>query len=323
MMPQQTSVSTMTHRDFARAVAEVDANASVPGHVETLMLNVGLRCDLSCEHCHHACSPARPEVMSRATLHAALRLAQTLRPALVDVTGGEPALYPHLRELLELAHAAHLPVRVRTNLVALSRPDAADLPELFARAGTRLIGSLPGSVASEVTGNRAAAVWETSITVLQRLSAHGYGAGTGLELDLAHNPRVGEMPRAQDVLEAEFRAALSPLGVRFDHLLSIANVPVGRLRERLQERGRADAYAMRLRDAFNPAVVPVIECRHGLEIAWDGTLWDCDFNLAAGRPPAAGPLTIADLTSDPSSLHARRIAFGPHCFACTAGAGSS
>jgi len=323
MMPGQTATPTMTYGDFARAAAHVDSNATVPRRIETLMLNIGLRCDLSCEHCHHACSPARVEVMSRDTLHAALRFAEKLRPSLIDITGGEPALYPHLRELLELAGEARLPLRVRTNLVALARPEAADLPALMALSGTRVLGSLPGSSAAEVTGHRASSVWETSIEVLQRLASLGYGAGTGLALDLAHNPPFGELPRPQKVLEAEFRAALEPLGVRFDRLLSISNVPVGRLRERLRANARANTYATLLRDAFNPAAVLELECRRGLEIAWDGTLWDCDFNLAAGLPPAAGPLSLDALADDPPSLSTRRIAFGPHCFACTAGAGSS
>jgi len=322
MMPEQTATPTMDFGDFARTVAHVDSNAAVPRHVETLMLNVGLRCDLSCDHCHHFCSPARVEMMSRDTLHTALSFAARLRPSLIDVTGGEPALYPHLRELLELADAARLPLRVRTNLVALTRPETADLPALMAVSGTRVLGSLPGSSAAEVTGHRASSVWETSIEALKKLASLGYGAGTGLELDLAHNPPFGELPRPQDVLEAEFRSALEPLGVRFDRLLSISNVPVGRLGERLHANARADSYATLLRDAFNPAAVPELECRRSLEVAWDGSLWDCDFNLAAGLPPAAGPLSLDDIADDLSSLSARRIAFGPHCFACTAGAGS-
>ena len=261
--------------------------------------------------------------MSRDTLQMALRFAEKVRPSLVDVTGGEPTLYPHLRELLESAHAAHLTVRVRTNLVAMARPEAADLPELFARTGTQVLGSLPCHTAAGINGPRADSAWATSIAVLRTLTSLGYGTGDGLVLELAHNPALTELPREQAVLEAEFRLALDSCGVSFDRLLSIANVPVGRLRERLQSKGLLSAYQELLRDGFNPAVVPGLECRHGLEIGWDGTLWDCDFNLAAGLPPASGPLTLAEVAEDPSALTARRIAFGPHCYACTAGAGSS
>ena len=292
------------------------------------MLNVGLRCDLTCEHCHHACSPDRVEIMSRDTLQAALRFAEKLRPALIDVTGGEPVLYPHLGELLGRAHAARLPLRVRTNLIALARPGAEDLPARFAQTGARVLASLPIGSAAEITGARGhtRVTWDAALAALGMLSALGYGRtkeGDALTLDLACNPPFGELPRPQAQLEAGFRDALERLGVRFGHLLCITNVPVGRLGDRLRDTGQANVYADLLRKAFNPEVVPALECRHGLEIAWDGTLWDCDFNLAAGVRPVAGPLTLATLADDPASLASRRIGFGPHCFACTAGAGSS
>lgn len=307
--------------DFARTVAEAFPYASTPERVDTLMLNVGLSCDLSCAHCHHACSPDRLEVMSRTTLHAALRLAEELRPALVDVTGGEPALYAHIRELVELAHNAGLPVRVRTNLIALARPESADLPALFARTGTHLLASVPGGATPSGPETDLAPHWQTPISVLRNLASYGYGYGS-LSLELAHNPAIGELPESQEALESELRFALEPRGVRFTSVLSIANVPVGRLAQQLDERGETAAYRELLRCAFNPAVAAALECRHGLEVAWDGTLWDCDFNLAAGLPPATGPLTVWELLADPSALAERRIGFGPHCFACTAGAGS-
>jgi len=295
-MPSPVTALTPKAGSFASVAAEVIADAAHPVGVDTLMLNLGLRCDLSCAHCHHACSPERPETMSRETILASLQLARELKPTLVDVTGGEPALHPHIRELVELAHAAGLPLRVRTNLVALARPDAQDLPALFARTGTRLLASVPVRPASVQGDLRAGNVWETSLRVLEHLAGLGYGTDA-LSLDLAHNPAVGELPESQAALEAEFRAALAVHGVRFNRMLSIANVPVGRLRARLLASGEDAVYEALLRRSFNAAVVPVLECRHGLEIAWDETLWDCDFNLAAARPPAAGPRPDADRRS--------------------------
>jgi hypothetical protein len=157
--------------------------------------------------------------------------------------------------------------------------------------------------------------------VLRSLAKLGYGTGEGLVLDIAYNPPLGKLARPQCDVEAEFRAALEPLGVRFDSLLSLPNVPVGRYGRRLKADGSYGVYVSLLTDAFNPTVALALECRHGLEIAWDGTLWDCDFNLGAGVPPAAGPLTLAAALADPGALAERRIGFGPHCFACTVGAG--
>jgi hypothetical protein len=123
-------------------------------------------------------------------------------------------------------------------------------------------------------------------------------------------------------VEREFRAALEPFGARFDTLLQLPNVPVGRYRQRLKAASDYVKYVALLSGAFNRAVVGELECRHGFEVAWDGTLWDCDFNLGAGVRPAAGPLTLTEALADPATLAERRIGFGPHCFACAAGVGS-
>lgn len=332
-MPLKTPTSArVPATDLVSRIAAVDACADRPGPIDTLMLNVGLRCDLACAHCHHACSPTRAEVMSREILSGALRLAKTLEPSLVDVTGGEPVLYPHLRELIALANEAGLRLRVRTNLVALARPEAADLPGLFAEGGVEILASLPGVSASEVGAQRGSATWKSSLAVLRELAALGYGTGDAdcvdggigpLALDIAYNPPLGELPRSEAELDAQFHSALEPLGVRFDRLLAIANVPVGRCRDRLRAHGELAAYMSRLAEAFNAQVVAELACRRSLEVAWDGTLWDCDFNLGAGLRPAAGPRTLGQALAHPTALRERRIGFGPHCLACTAGAGSS
>ena len=310
-------------RDFECAVLEAHPSAAHPEPIESLMLNVGLRCDLACAHCHHACSPMRTEVMSRETMLDSLRLAEVIRPALLDITGGEPELFPHLRELVSRACAADFAVRVRTNLVALATPETSDLPGFFAEQGVALLASLPGVSAAETAEQRGGGVvWQTSVEMLRRLAELGYGAGADLVLEIAYNPPLGQLGRSQQEVEAEFRAALEPQGVRFDSLLALPNVPIGRYRERLRAGGAYADYVSLLSSAFNPTVAETLECRRGLEIAWDGTLWDCDFNLGAGVPPAAGPLTLDEALADPGSLSNRRIGFGPHCFACTVGAGS-
>jgi radical SAM/Cys-rich protein len=303
-------------------VLEAQPLAARPEGIDWLMLNVGLRCDLACAHCHHGCSPARTEVMSREIMLDSLALAEKVRPALIDITGGEPELFGHLPELISRARGAGFAVRVRTNLVALASTDAVDLPGLFAEQRVSLLASLAGTSAAETADQRGSeAVWHTSLGVLRNLANLGYGTGEGLVLDIAYNPPLGQLARPQRDVESEFRAVLEPLGVRFDSLLTLPNVPVGRYGRQLRADGSFDEYVSLLTDAFNPSTTPALECRHGLEIAWDGTLWDCDFNLGAGVPPAAGPLTLAAALADPSALEDRRIGFGPHCFACTVGAG--
>jgi hypothetical protein len=63
-------------------------------------------------------------------------------------------------------------------------------------------------------------------------------------------------------------------------------------------------------------------CRSMLSVGWDGTLYDCDFNQMLDLPVAHGaPAHIRDFARD--ALDFRRIVTGPHCYGCTAGAGSS
>ncbi|MHB0955478.1 MAG: DUF3641 domain-containing protein [Pirellulaceae bacterium] len=65
-----------------------------------------------------------------------------------------------------------------------------------------------------------------------------------------------------------------------------------------------------------------VMCRTMLSVDWTGRLFDCDFNqmLALGLENGQ-PQHIRDF--DPYQLASRQIVTGEHCFACTAGAGSS
>ncbi len=326
---QKTSVSaksgTTQLPGFAQRARAAAPEAAVPERPRTLMLNVGLRCLSACPHCHHSCTPERTEVMSRQTMLECVRLADRVRPQIVDITGGEPELFEHLPDLIAELAARRLSTRVRTNLTALAEPSAAHLSNLFAEHGVGLLASLLGTSAATFATQRETSAWRTALKVLSLLNALGYGAlegGSRLRLDLAYNPPLGELPRPQQEIEAEFRTDLGSLGIRFDSLLAIANVPVGRFAERLKRQGAHDAYMEELAAAFNPATVRALDCRHGFEVAWDGTLWDCDFNLAARVRPASGPRTIEDALRDEGALAQRRIGFAQHCLACTSGSGS-
>jgi hypothetical protein len=70
-------------------------------------------------------------------------------------------------------------------------------------------------------------------------------------------------------------------------------------------------------------------CRTTLSVGYDGRLHDCDFNQMLDMElDVAAPRTVFDaLALDDAALMerlgAREIAVGPHCYGCTAGAGSS
>ena len=75
--------------------------------------------------------------------------------------------------------------------------------------------------------------------------------------------------------------------------------------------------------AFNPQAAEGIMCRSLLSIDHEGKLFDCDFNQMLGLPVSVASERADIFAFDRSILEKRQIRVGEHCFACTAGAGSS
>ena len=112
------------------------------------------------------------------------------------------------------------------------------------------------------------------------------------------------------------------LPILFTRLITIANMPIGRFLVDLRNQGKDTRYRQLLSDSYNAQTVERLMCRTQIEIDWDGRIYDCDFNLALKMGVSAGvPGHIRDF--DPAALIGRRITTGNHCFACTAGRGSS
>lgn len=289
--------------------------------LHTLMVNVGLRCNMSCTHCHHACSPLRTEQMPADVIDAVIEVAARIRPGLVDITGGAPELHPELGRLITGLSDVGVPIQVRTNLTVLLEPEARGLIEVLTARRVRILASLPSTSAEEFATQRGP-VFEPAIEALRALGAAGYGRDPRLQLDLAVNPTDDELPAPEDEVSAAFHREISEaLGIPFRDVVRIANVPVGRFRDHLVRDGALDAYLDMLASEFNESTLPLLACRRGIEVAWDGTLSDCDFNLGRGMHLAPGlPATIFEF--DPDLLASRPILVSDHCLACTARSGS-
>jgi radical SAM/Cys-rich protein len=138
-----------------------------------------------------------------------------------------------------------------------------------------------------------------------------------------YNPGGAFLPPLQVALEEDYRRELgNRFGIAFTHLLTITNMPLGRFRAYLSRQNLETNYIALLRKSFNPDTVDGLMCRHQISIGWDGTLYDCDFNLALGLPVNHGaPDHIRSFKAE--DLAKRRIVTGEHCFGCTAGFGSS
>jgi radical SAM/Cys-rich protein len=156
------------------------------------------------------------------------------------------------------------------------------------------------------------------------LNEVGYGdTETGLVLSLVYNPGGAFLPPSQAAIEADFkRELLRRYGVQFNHLFTIANMPISRFLDLLVKAGNYETYIQRLISAYNPQAAAGVMCRYTLSVGWDGSLYDCDFNQMLELNCNHGaPDHIKDFNFE--KLRARQIVTGIHCYGCTAGAGSS
>ena len=302
------------------------------GALHTLQINVGRQCNQTCCHCHVDAAPWRTEMMSRATAERVAEWIRTHRPAVVDITGGAPELSEHFRFLVETARASGCHVMDRNNLTIIETEAFGWLPEFLAANEVEVIASMPCYLEENVDAQRGDGVFAKSLRALRKLNAVGYGAR--LPLNLVYNPLGAKLPPPQAELEADYKAELrTRFGIEFTRLFTITNQPIARFAEDLRAQGRLVEYLELLVGAFNPATVPGLMCRMTLSVGWRGELYDCDFNQMLGmemRNAECGVrngstvrsgLFLWDVT--PEDLAEREILTGEHCFACTAGAGSS
>ena len=309
--------------NFDQAVREVLGAGLESAVVQTIQVNLGLVCNLSCRHCHVEASPHRNESMTWETMQSLLRLTEALPEARVDLTGGAPELNANFRPLLDALLEQGHQVQVRTNLTVFFEAGQGDTPEFLAERGVHLVASLPCYLDDNVDKQRGSGVYKRSVAALRRLNSLGYGRQPGLPLNLVYNPGGAFLPPDQATLEDAYRRELNErFDVEFTRLLTITNMPMGRFLSDLQRDGQAEDYKHLLEDSFNQSTIDGLMCRHQICIAWDGTLSDCDFNSALGLSLAGNlPRHIDQL--DPSALEGRPIVTGEHCFGCTAGCGSS
>lgn len=295
------------------------------GILTTLQVNMGNLCNQSCLHCHIDASPHGRNTMSREVVDDILKYLSKNRDLTLDITGGAPELNPNFDYLIRSARPLAKEVIVRTNLTVFFEPGKEYLPQFFEENRVHLICSLPCYTKENVDRQRGQGVFKRSIRALQILNDLGFGKGNGLQLDLVHNPNGTNLPLQQDKLEIEYKRVLSKeYKIVFNRLITITNVPIKRFKGYLESGGQYEKYIRILENKFNIGVLKNLMCHSILSVGWGGRLYDCDFNLAAGlelKDMSGNALTINSV--NPDELENRSITFADHCFACTAGAGSS
>ncbi|MBQ0721184.1 MAG: arsenosugar biosynthesis radical SAM protein ArsS [Gammaproteobacteria bacterium] len=305
---------------------------------QTLQVNLGYLCNLSCTHCHVNAGPKRRELMDREQVDLVLEVLQQRQLKTLDLTGGAPEMNPHFRYLVERARELGVTVIDRCNLTILQEPGYEDLAAFLASQGVDIVASLPCYSAQNVAEQRGKGIFETSITALKNLNELGYGQGKGLQLNLVYNPNGTFLPPPQAALEQEYKTHLQQeFGLQFDQLFTITNMPIKRYGAMLLAKGEYEAYMQLLKDNFSADNLRTVMCRQLLSVDWQGYLYDCDFNqmleLAINSGNKASSSQSSLIGSDRARPHlrdlltrdfsAQPIVVGEHCYACTAGQGSS
>jgi radical SAM/Cys-rich protein len=310
--------------DIKPPFVERIAERLVADGVSILQVNTGYRCNIRCRHCHVNGGPERTESMSRQTMKRCLDVLDAHAIETVDITGGSPELHPHLRWFIEGCAGARRRVLVRTNGLLLVDDAYGHLIDFYVDHSVEIVLSLPSVDGRTADRQRGEGVFTKAIEAMGRLNERGYGRiGSGLILDLVHNPAGAYLPGSQASLEALYRETLlRKYGVSFNRLYCITNMPVGRYLDYLKDSDNYGDYMNALLTSFNQASLAAVMCRSTVSVGWDGRLYDCDFNQMLGLPIDHGaPDRIEDFELD--RLKSRQIVVGNHCYGCTAGAGSS
>jgi len=291
--------------------------------LETLQVNLGYKCNQSCLHCHVNAGPTRTEMMSRETLTDVLAFLEVSKVKALDITGGAPELHPQFRELVTKARALGVRVIDRCNLTVLEEPGQEDTAEFLAANRVEITASLPCYTEELVDRQRGKGVYEKSVRSIRKLNALGYGAE--LELNLVYNPQGPALPPAQDQLEADYKRILGEtFGIRFNRLLTLANMPIQRFGSTLISKGQFNQYMTLLHEAHRDENLAAVMCRTLISVDWQGDVYDCDFNQMLDVPltvKGKTRLKVSELIG--RDLEGNPIAVRDHCFGCTAGQGSS
>lgn len=293
---------------------------------DTLQVNLGYTCNQSCLHCHVNASPTRTEQMTIETVEEVLQVLQRGEIHTLDLTGGAPEMNAHFRYLVTAARALGVTVIDRCNLTILEEPGYETLAEFLAQQQVKIVASLPCYLEDNVDKQRGDGVFKTSIRVLQKLNALGYGAPDGaLTLDLVYNPQGPVLPPSQHILKRDYDQFLGQqFSIRFNQLFTITNMPIQRFGSTLISKGQFRSYMELLRSAHRDENLGSVMCRSLISVDYLGYLYDCDFNQMLGLPlKAAGKSRphVTDLLN--TSLDNNPIVVADHCWGCTAGAGSS
>ncbi len=289
--------------------------------INSIVLSMGHKCNLACTHCYVGGSPESPELTPLSTIDKVLGILSRYPGIItVNVTGGSPELNPHFRHFIKSAADMGKEVIVSSNLTLFSGPEMEDLPEFLAGNRVTVLTSLPCATEETVDKQRGKGTFKKIIPSLKRLNELGYGKGVStLELDIIYNPVKTSLAPSRQFLENAFKDILQTHGVTFNHLYTLNNMPLGRLRKSLSEI-EVLVYLKELEEKFNPDVVGNVMCRSSIAFGpFDESCYDCDFKRMQKIPITIDGINLDNFNYE--MLSDREITSTPLCFGCTAAAG--
>lgn len=301
--------------------------------ITVLQINLGKKCNLACSHCHVEASPKRTEELSPEICQQLQQLI-TKFPQIqtVDLTGGAPELNYGFKPLVDTARKYNKEIIVRSNLTIYFEEGFEDIPTYCAKNKVRIVASLPCYLEDNVDNMRGKGVYDQSIQAIQWLNDLGYGTNSDLILDLVYNPPLPttknfSLTADQSKLQIAYKMFLQEhFEIKFNNLLTITNLPIGRTKFFLEKQGLSADYLSFLESNFNSVTVDSLMCRNELSIDYLGNVYDCDFNQMENIPAKnnnGDDLTVAKLLAMDSLDVIEKVQTASYCYGCTAGSGSS
>lgn len=294
--------------------------------LETVQVNLGYKCNQQCLHCHVNASPARKEMMSLDVIDSILKYMQHNKPKYLDLTGGAPELNTNFKYFVTESKKLGIHVIDRCNLSILLETGQENLAQFLTDSNVEIVASLPCYQESNVDGQRGKGIFQKSISGLKLLNSLGYGKhDIEHQLNLVYNPTGPYLPPAQKKLETDYKKELyDNFGIEFNQLFTITNVPIKRFGSMLISKGQYQDYMAILKAAYSVKNLETVMCRSLISINWQGYLYDCDFNQMLDLPlisKGKSKTHINDIMD--FNLTDNPVMVADHCYACTAGQGSS
>ncbi len=290
----------------------------------TLQLNIGKLCNLTCSHCHVNAGPARKEIMTKETIDKILPWFEQSSIETLDLTGGTPEMIPDFRYFIEEVRRFSTPRKIitRLNATIISEEGFQWIPEFHAQHEIEIIASMPCYQPDNVNAQRGDGVFDRSIEAFQILNKLGYGST--LPLHFVYNPGGASLPPEQKELEQDYKREMKKhFDISFHNLYCIANMPIARFASYLKRNNQLEDYMELLRQSFNPATIESLMCRNTINASWIGEVFDCDFNQMLKLPTQSQTENLKVWDIDLAEFSNTPIRTGNHCFGCTAGSGSS